>query len=87
MLLLAIMVLTSGCAVVTKLRRHLLPATGTPSKPREPTHAYHDYVGVIHIHTRYSDGAGTIEEIARNANAQQLDYLIVTDHNTLKALQ
>ena len=50
-------------------------------------HGYRDYVGVLHIHTRYSDGAGTYEEIARIANAQRLDYLIVTDHNTLQPLR
>ncbi len=51
------------------------------------TSDYREYVGVIHIHTRYSDGAGTYEDIARIANAEHLDYLIVTDHNTLQPLR
>ncbi|MBI3319636.1 MAG: CehA/McbA family metallohydrolase, partial [Candidatus Omnitrophica bacterium] len=45
------------------------------------------FTGVLHIHTVYSDGSGTFEEIARAANQQQLDYLVVTDHNTLKPLR
>lgn len=45
-----------------------------------------DYAGVIHIHTKYSDGLGTIEGIAKIANRQNLDFIIITDHNTLKPL-
>ncbi len=48
---------------------------------------YQDFTGVIHIHTKYSDGSGTFEELARIANAQGLDFLIVTDHNTLQPLR
>lgn len=46
-----------------------------------------EYVGAIHIHTIYSDGSGTIDEIAGHANDADLDYIIITDHNTLRALQ
>ena len=74
-----------GCAVVSKMGYRAVP---TPSSPQPVLdHPYHDYVGVIHIHTKYSDGAGTFEEIARIANSQHLDYLVVTDHNTLKPLR
>ncbi|MBI3087813.1 MAG: CehA/McbA family metallohydrolase [Candidatus Omnitrophica bacterium] len=48
---------------------------------------YDDFTGVIHIHTVYSDGAGTYEDVARVANQLKLDYLVVTDHNTLKPLR
>jgi len=42
-------------------------------------------VGVIHVHSVYSDGTGTVEEIARTADRQGLDFLILTDHNTLRS--
>jgi len=45
----------------------------------------HDYVGVIHIHSTYSDGSRPIPEIASIAKEVDLDYLLLTDHNTLQA--
>ena len=45
-----------------------------------------EYVGVIHVHSIFSDGTGTVHEIAEAANEVNLDYLILTDHNTLRAL-
>jgi len=48
---------------------------------------YYEYSGVLHIHSRYSDGSGTIEKITRAAKKAGLDYIIVTDHNTLKAME
>jgi hypothetical protein len=45
----------------------------------------HEYVGVIHIHSTYSDGSRPIQEIANIAGEVGLDYLMITDHNTLQA--
>ena len=39
---------------------------------------------MIHIHSTYSDGTGSVEQIARVANRQGLDFLVLTDHNTLR---
>ena len=46
----------------------------------------HEHCGVIHIHSRYSDGSGTTRQIIKAAQKTALDYIIVTDHNTLKAM-
>lgn len=46
-----------------------------------------EIVGCIHIHSTYSDGSGTISEIAREAAEAGLNYILVTDHNNLRALQ
>lgn len=46
----------------------------------------HEYIGAIHMHTVYSDGSGTVKDIAGFADEVGLDYIIITDHNTLKAL-
>ena len=44
-----------------------------------------EYQGVIHIHSTYSDGSGTIPEIIKAAQEVDLDFIIVTDHNTNQA--
>ena len=44
-----------------------------------------EYSGSIHMHSKYSDGSGTVEEIAKYATESDLDFIILTDHNTLKA--
>ena len=40
-----------------------------------------EYTGNVHIHTRYSDGAGTVPEIARHAASANLDFIIINDHD------
>ncbi|MBS1551359.1 MAG: CehA/McbA family metallohydrolase [Bacteroidetes bacterium] len=44
-----------------------------------------EYSGSLHIHSKFSDGSGTVEEIAKYATESDLDFIILTDHNTLKA--
>jgi len=48
---------------------------------------YHEYIGVIHIHSRYSDGSGSIKKIVKAAKESSLDYIIITDHNNIKAIR
>jgi len=51
-----------------------------------PDNQLHEVVGVIHIHSVYSDGSKTIEEIAEIGEKAGLDFLMFTDHNTLQPL-
>lgn len=44
-----------------------------------------DYSGCLHIHTTYSDGSSDIESVIETAKKAGLDYIIITDHDTLKA--
>ncbi len=44
---------------------------------------YREYRGVDHIHTTYSEGTGTPEEVLEAAKRAGLDFIIVTDHNTM----
>ncbi|MBK8550042.1 MAG: CehA/McbA family metallohydrolase [Ignavibacteria bacterium] len=44
-----------------------------------------EYSGSLHMHSKYSDGSGTVEEIGSAAEESNLDFIILTDHNTLKA--
>lgn len=46
-----------------------------------------EYVGAIHMHSIFSDGSGEVPEIARLAAEVGLDYIVLTDHNTLRALK
>lgn len=71
----------SGCAA--------MPFGGLPKAaevypvPGFPT-PYKDYKGVLHIHTRYSStSTGSFEEVADAAQEAGLDFVVVTDHNTL----
>lgn len=41
----------------------------------------HEYVGNMHIHTRYSDGEKWHRAVAHDAARAGLDFIIVTDHN------
>ncbi len=42
---------------------------------------YREYVGNLHTHSLYSDGAATHATIARAAGEAGLNFVIVTDHN------
>ncbi|MBN2425961.1 MAG: hypothetical protein JXR46_15210 [Calditrichaceae bacterium] len=45
----------------------------------------YSYTGIIHVHSTYSDGTRPVEEIVQIANELDIDFLLLTDHNTLKA--
>jgi hypothetical protein len=45
-----------------------------------------DHAGVIHLHSAYSfDGRTPVAEIIKAANKSGVDFLLLTDHSTLKA--
>ncbi|MBK7106053.1 MAG: CehA/McbA family metallohydrolase [Ignavibacteriae bacterium] len=46
----------------------------------------YEYVGAIHMHSKFSDGSGDPAKIAQFADEVGLDFIILTDHNTLRAL-
>ena len=43
----------------------------------------HEVIVNLHMHTRYSDGTGTHQDIAKAALEAGVDVVIVTDHNVL----
>ena len=45
----------------------------------------YDLACVVHLHSLYSDGTGTVPEIARAAAASAIDVVLLTDHDTLEA--
>ena len=63
----------------------LLLGLTLPSKSRRLGPAGHDWNtnvirGVFHVHSRISDGSGTVDEIAAVAASIGLDFIILTDH-------
>jgi hypothetical protein len=46
---------------------------------------YKEYRGAVHIHSDYSDGTGRVEEIITDARECGLDFIILSDHDTLEA--
>jgi hypothetical protein len=45
----------------------------------------HDSACVVHLHSIYSDGTGTVRQIARAARRAKADVVLLTDHDTLAA--
>jgi hypothetical protein len=41
----------------------------------------YERVGVIHVHTRASDGSGTVAEVMAAAEKANLSFIAITDHN------
>src|SRR5262249_12919939 len=54
------------------------PAPGPPEA--------HVLAGAVHIHTTYSDGLGTVPEVAAAAREAGLDFVVITDHETLQPI-
>lgn len=53
----------------------------TEGKPDQELVSSHDLKGVIHLHTRWSDGNNSIEEMANACIKQGYQYMCVTDHS------
>ncbi|MEM7534887.1 MAG: CehA/McbA family metallohydrolase [Chloroflexota bacterium] len=47
----------------------------------------HEYFGNIHMHTTYSDGEGSFDDLVVGAHKAKLDFVYVTDHNILVRTQ
>ncbi len=47
----------------------------------------HSYLGAVHIHSNYSDGAKDIDYIIKKAQRAKLRWIIITDHNDLSSIK
>ena len=45
----------------------------------------YEYIGAVHIHSTYSDGTGEVADIVRCGSEVGLDFLMLSDHNSLRA--
>lgn len=39
----------------------------------------------LHLHTVHSDGTDTVKELLENAENKKLDFISITDHNSVGA--
>jgi DNA polymerase (family 10) len=58
-------------SIIELAKEHRLPELIQPA----------DIRGIIHSHSKWSDGANTIEEMARGAMAAGYEYLVISDHS------
>lgn len=81
--------LAYGLSAATGAFRHQPPAAPPPSPERPPRRVLPAppgrrwLAGDLHTHTVHSDGALTVDELACFAASRGLDFLAVTDHNTV----
>jgi predicted metal-dependent phosphoesterase TrpH len=71
----------TGSTAETRPARETKPLTG-PSRRGDST-ARRWFIGDLHSHTIHSDGNWTVAEIAASARTRGLDFIAVTDHNTI----
>ncbi len=45
----------------------------------------HDLACVVHVHSTFSDGTATVEEVLEAAHDTAVDAVLLTDHDTLEA--
>lgn len=46
---------------------------------------FYQYPGALHMHTTYSDGSGTVTDLATAAGGAGLRWIIITDHDDIRA--
>jgi hypothetical protein len=52
---------------------------------RSPDDGFIRVPGAVHVHTTFSDGGGTPDEVIAAARAAGLRFVVITDHNSLDA--
>lgn len=63
--------LRETAAIIDKTKSNALPINIQPK----------DIKGIIHSHSKWSDGVNSIEEMAKSAIAKGLEYLVISDHS------
>jgi hypothetical protein len=76
--------IADGCLLMRAELPRPAPATGSEPSASPGPGSGARYTGIIHVHSTYSDGGGTIADIVRAGQDTGLDFLILTDHDTLQ---
>ncbi len=63
------------------------PTAEKPLPPAMPETGPGWYAGDLHMHTHHSDGQWTVQELWQAIQERNLDFFVLTDHNTLSALR
>jgi hypothetical protein len=64
---------------------HPPPGLDRPRRPLPATDGLRWLAGDLHVHSIHSDGALSVEELGHLAHQRGLDFLAITDHNTVSA--
>lgn len=67
--------LRETASIIEKAKKHKLPAVIQPE----------DVKSVIHSHSKWSDGANTLEEMAEECIRRGMEYLVISDHSKAAA--
>ncbi len=79
-LALLLLALALALAVLRVALWQPLPVLG-----RAPEDGYVRVPGIVHVHTTFSDGGGTPDEVIRAARASGARFVVITDHNNVDA--
>lgn len=60
-------------------------AAAAVASPAPGGRVTHELQGVYHVHTVFSDGHATVDEIAARAAGERLDFVVLTDHGNPNA--
>ncbi len=87
--LLAFLVVSWGIAAALSVLwvRPWAPLDVVLADPDAAPEGWKTLIGAMHVHTLASDGGGTVHEVARDAIAAELDFVVLCDHNTLRTAE
>ena len=81
---LLILIAVAAAGLVAGMPAGRLPGIRAVTAPPEHMRGT-EVVGAVHVHTTHSDGALDVAGIVEEGRAAGLDFLLITDHNTLAA--
>jgi len=62
------------------LAYHLITFKSYTTVPQKDP--FYEVAGVFHIHSTFSDGKRSVEQIARCASDKSLNFIVITDHGS-----
>jgi hypothetical protein len=78
-----LLILAPGLWISPWLAVPRLTPVSLPARP-----GYHDYPGLLHLHSHYShDSKGSLPQILQVARQHHFRFLVLTDHDTFQAAQ
>lgn len=78
--------MTSSRAADRPMTGQATARVGAPHESRFTNHDLQEYVGCVRVHTFYGEGTEKLPALIRAANEAGLDFLVVTDRNSLHYL-
>ena len=76
--------IVDGCLLMRSEYPRSAPAPAARPAPDPDPDLPPRYSGAIHVHSTYSDGGGTVAEVVEAGQEAGLDFLVLTDHDTLQ---